>query len=265
MANRNYTSSTARALWLKSGNQCAYPTCQKTLLDDAGIFVGEIAHIEGLNPGSARYNPSMTDEERNAPENLMLMCPTHHTEVDKDKRRTVLELKKWKSDHERKYSDISHIFQGVVSDYTAGTLVQYPQNLKGIFPGLTKKERMESAEEVRELIDKLKPIPHMTKSFLAIAVARAHMERGIWFVADLDEIRAVASMPIDDVRIHVNILNTHNIAYYDDDDDMGRHMLRIQPAYSGWNIWNDIQTFFNKDSDMITRMLLDMDFTILDA
>ena len=41
-----------------------------------------ICHIRGLNPTSARHDPLMTDRERNAYENLIVLCPNCHDMVD---------------------------------------------------------------------------------------------------------------------------------------------------------------------------------------
>lgn len=47
---------------------CAFPECGKHLTYDAKVgddtYVGEAAHIRGEKPTAARYDASMTDEER---------------------------------------------------------------------------------------------------------------------------------------------------------------------------------------------------------
>jgi len=43
---------------------------------------GEIAHIEGEKRGSARFDPRMSEAQRQAFENLILLCPKHHKLVD---------------------------------------------------------------------------------------------------------------------------------------------------------------------------------------
>jgi hypothetical protein len=48
------------------------------------MIIGEICHIEGEGGKSARYNPNMTQEERKSFNNLILLCPTHHTLIDKN-------------------------------------------------------------------------------------------------------------------------------------------------------------------------------------
>jgi hypothetical protein len=47
-------------------------------------LIGEVCHIKGARPGSARYDPDQTDVERHSNANLLLMCPTHHTVIDDD-------------------------------------------------------------------------------------------------------------------------------------------------------------------------------------
>jgi len=45
--------------------------------------IGEMAHIRGENPGSNRHDENQTAEQRNDYENLILLCPNHHTLIDK--------------------------------------------------------------------------------------------------------------------------------------------------------------------------------------
>ena len=68
--------------------------------DGQGTTFFAIAHIAGLNPGSARYDPEMTASGRNSVENLILLCPTDHTKIDGDPTYYTVEyLKKIKRDH----------------------------------------------------------------------------------------------------------------------------------------------------------------------
>ncbi len=82
------TLTVAKILALKSGNVCAAPGCSQKLAVDgnniSGVSVlGEMAHIAGEKPGAARYDPAMTQAQRNAYSNLLFLCPTHHTQIDK--------------------------------------------------------------------------------------------------------------------------------------------------------------------------------------
>ncbi len=61
-----------------------------------------VAHIRGEKPGAARYDPSMTDEERRAFENLILICPNCHDIIDnlEPENYTVETLERIKEQHE---------------------------------------------------------------------------------------------------------------------------------------------------------------------
>lgn len=65
--------------------------------------LGEMAHIKGKNPGSNRYDSNQSSEERDLYQNLILLCPNHHTEIDKpenESKYSVGWLMDAKSKHE---------------------------------------------------------------------------------------------------------------------------------------------------------------------
>lgn len=103
----------------RSGDMCALPECKRKgrrLSDDTKsgdpINVGQAAHIEGEHSGSkkrqlsARYNPDMSDEERNSYHNLIYLCSTCHKRIDTIPEGEVdypaERLKSIKADHEAK-------------------------------------------------------------------------------------------------------------------------------------------------------------------
>ncbi len=62
-----------------------------------------MAHIRGDKSGANRHDTSQTPAERDNYTNLILLCPNHHTEVDKKENEgvfTVEVLHKMKSTHE---------------------------------------------------------------------------------------------------------------------------------------------------------------------
>lgn len=78
---------TRHVLYFRSGNRCAFPKCNRELVEektesDRHSIVGIICHIKGQKPGSARYDPDVSEEERDSVENLVVFCPTHHKIVD---------------------------------------------------------------------------------------------------------------------------------------------------------------------------------------
>ena len=100
MGKRNLSDRVKKELCAKSGNRCAFPGCPNNLYSSEAS-VGEICHIEGLNPGAARYNPVLSEEEVNGIDNLILLCPLHHNMIDQNPEYyTVDLLKKMKRQHE---------------------------------------------------------------------------------------------------------------------------------------------------------------------
>lgn len=103
---RDYTRSTIRRLDTLSGNECAYPTCNKRLIaEDGQSIVSKICHIEAASENGPRYNIEMSDDERRGFENLILLCDEHHIIIDNkanESQYPVNLLQQWKRDHEQK-------------------------------------------------------------------------------------------------------------------------------------------------------------------
>ncbi|MEW1951089.1 hypothetical protein AB0280_17780 [Pseudarthrobacter sp902506025] len=102
---RDYSTGTVNALFALSGTSCYHPDCPVTVvkfLEDEAFTDVQIAHIYGANKGAARYDPAMTNDQRRAFSNLMLLCKPHHELVDKrhPERYPAETLLKWKTQRE---------------------------------------------------------------------------------------------------------------------------------------------------------------------
>src|SRR5579871_2377933 len=94
------TEATLKRLFARCGNRCAFPKCPVQIFDGKVLF-GEACHIKGAKPGSARYDPNQTPEERHSYENLIVMCGNHHGVIDADEESyTVERIQKLKTDQE---------------------------------------------------------------------------------------------------------------------------------------------------------------------
>ena len=93
---------TIKRLFAVSGNCCAFPGCDCPLVDQAsGSVIGEVCHIKGEKPDSARYDKAQTPKERHAFENLILLCGRHHKIIDDNEgEHTVERLMGMKARHE---------------------------------------------------------------------------------------------------------------------------------------------------------------------
>jgi hypothetical protein len=115
---------TLRELYLKSGNQCAFPECGRVMLNKEGVFVGQICHIEAAEEGGERFNPDMTDDERAAFPNLALMCYEHHVITNDVEMYTVATLQTMKAEHEARFTDPAQAILDGDTDQQAGGVVQ---------------------------------------------------------------------------------------------------------------------------------------------
>ena len=103
---RNYSQKTLKALFALSGNQCAHPECKNPVIVPAteesdALVLNQICHIYALNEDGPRGKAGLTEKELNAPENLVLFCPTHHVIVDGQHETYPADmLKEWKQTHE---------------------------------------------------------------------------------------------------------------------------------------------------------------------
>lgn len=102
-----------KLLWGRANNLCAFPGCSQELtinlddpesqvLGDAGAVIGEEAHIRSGRVDGPRYDPNYPRDEIDTYRNLILLCPTHHSMVDKDFGRgySIEDLEQMRVDHE---------------------------------------------------------------------------------------------------------------------------------------------------------------------
>lgn len=105
-----YRDEVLKVLFGLSNNMCSFrrpdggAACEEKLIDPKWYSVkARICHIRARSAGGPRYDPTMSDLERNDFPNLLLLCPTHHTLVDDLEPDTysVEVLTKMKEDAER--------------------------------------------------------------------------------------------------------------------------------------------------------------------
>lgn len=92
-----------KLLWGRAAGMCSKPDCRRKLSDlgerDESYLVGEMAHVIAKNVGGPR-----TDGKGGADtyDNLILLCPTDHRDIDKSPEGTYPEalLHAWKREHE---------------------------------------------------------------------------------------------------------------------------------------------------------------------
>jgi hypothetical protein len=106
---RSYSDKTLKVLFAFCGNRCSEPGCTNPIVKDATkyspeLVVGQIAHIYAFADNGPRGRTGLTEAKRNAPDNLILLCPTHHVVVDgQHATYPATLLLEWKEKRERPY------------------------------------------------------------------------------------------------------------------------------------------------------------------
>lgn len=103
--SRDYSKKDIKILFGNSGKRCAMPDCRRLLIlpDDpqrhSHTVIAEIAHIVPLDSTDKRFDPDYPKELLDSPENLIIVCPTCHTIIDKQTQYTVEDLREIKKNH----------------------------------------------------------------------------------------------------------------------------------------------------------------------
>ena len=100
------SDSDIKKLWGLSAGRCSYPGCSTPCIDhieDCPTVIGEMAHVIAKRHQGPRAIDSGGDDSY---DNLILLCPTHHTLIDKAHNKFTKQiLIKMKCDHEKSISD----------------------------------------------------------------------------------------------------------------------------------------------------------------
>ena len=97
-------------LFAASAGFCQKPDCQRTLFVDTGrtnLHIGEMAHVFAASDRGPRADSALSNQERSAYENLILLCPSCHAIVDKvpDEYPDIL-MNRWKRRHIELISEV---------------------------------------------------------------------------------------------------------------------------------------------------------------
>lgn len=270
---------TLRELYLRSGNFCAFPSCQRRMLNTKGVFVGQICHIEAAEKGGPRFNPKMTNDTRRAAANLMMMCYDHHKETDDVKAFTVAVLRKMKVDHEKRFTDVEFAILEQLTDWTSLTEPQPAKNLRRMRDVLGWPQSNEELDrEVATLAahaNHLRDVPIEVRRFLG-AVAERIVKVSHTGAVLHHQLTNGASILVSDLRgawqkgeKHIFDRAGELQAYRLGGPDVIHTDLGDRPAVrvgnvEGWTIWVDLATFAAKERVAMRSFTDDLDFSSLD-
>lgn len=104
MKRKAISQPVQKKLFALSGNECSFPGCNERLFNlEEKVFLGEMCHIRAVSATGPRYDSNYPKNDVDSFENLLVMCPNHHTTIDENiEKYTVEVLLNMKSEHERK-------------------------------------------------------------------------------------------------------------------------------------------------------------------
>jgi hypothetical protein len=94
-----------KKLWGLAAARCSKPGCEEECIKFLDVHdptvIGEMAHVIGKKPSAARGVPSGGEDGY---ENRILLCPTHHREIDKAPEGVypAETIHQWKKAHEER-------------------------------------------------------------------------------------------------------------------------------------------------------------------
>ncbi len=131
-------AKTKRLLLARSGGFCGNPNCNTDLyplFESREITnVEELAHIIGQSEDGPRGDDDLPLEERDDYENIILLCPTCHTKVDKFPHiYPVATVRNWKQTHEERIVALFNIPKFDTRDLARKEIAKLQLNNKIVF------------------------------------------------------------------------------------------------------------------------------------
>ena len=277
-------SDVLRKLFLLSGNNCAIPECKCIIVDNSGVMIGRICHIEAAMPDGARFNSEQSNDQRRGFDNLILLCANHHAQIDDVKTKnkwTVDRLKLIKREHEDIYrgvdTTLQKAFETGYSDITnnvSPTIAKTFEKFNQIMLRAIKTEVLEDSEtkkacrlQINQYIKNASKATEKERKFLLAVINRAKK---------LGQLSDSCSIPVTDVKSCLQI--SHNemsrlgdaIKLYGvgDFDLVGKgdadvYCVNVRSP-SDYVSWHDLMTFCEHAHIELASFVVHLDFQQLD-
>ncbi|WP_073819559.1 hypothetical protein [Streptomyces sp. CB02261] len=257
-------ADTRRDLLLFSGNECAWKTCSVRLMNEDGGWVGEMAHIRGAEPGSARHDPALSKEELRADENLVLLCANHHQRIDdprSSKRYSVEFLQQMKREHEGRYRKAVAAAEDEISDLTRENTVIPCVDLQRVEPNFEEEDREYFVPCVNEFADRLREVTKPARGLLAVVISRPTV---------IDAPEAARRIGRDRATVYelVRELEAAGLAYIDTEwfgDEIPEGVI-VRPLCEDWpEFWDVLRDHMaGRDDATVEDVIVGLDFSLLD-
>jgi hypothetical protein len=220
----------------------------------------------------------MTNEQRRAFTNLMLMCHDHHVITDDVKKFSVAKLQKMKAEHEARFSDPERAILQSLTDVTLATKPVGVKNLGRIDEILKWKsegsELSEAAEELNDYIERFARVPIEVRRFVGAVSVRIHGMRKsratrremfgqMILASDVEAAFRLSRRKVTDL---VSQLESYGLGGLDQiNTSLGdQPAIQILALRSGWDLWATTAEFCAATGTPIERFSEAIDFSPFD-
>lgn len=269
---RNPLPNVARQLWVFSGNECAWgnPNCMARLVTDDDGWVGEIAHIIGAEPTSARHEEwdGKDIEDLRDFSNLILLCKNHARLIDSPGSRgnyTVEYLRSVKSQHEAKFRYGLEQLEAEFQDVIEGNHVTLPTSMRRFFSwapyDLNQAEEADHLALLSKLANRVGTVTKQAQQVLSLVVK----DEAGWM-----ELQLLKRRLSTDHQTLVSVCDELKKAglaalHVDEWDDEPPRVYLLSEALDGvGEVWEELRSFGAEEGIDLDAAFIDLDFSVLD-
>ena len=272
------TETTIKVLFALSGNRCAFPGCSHSLVNDSGQVVSQVAHIKGVKPKAARFDPLADAEDLRQPENLLILCYAHHRETDDEAIFTVARMREMKATHERRFGGVVSGLRAELTDLTAGAVVRFPSTLAAYarineFDLTDDADVIESVRsELVALIDRLSALTPDLRSVYSLVIERGTPDGDSVFEVTTTELEQILALSAAQLGELLGVLTRHEFVYVEPNDREGYYdsvvwVTTRAPRDSqrfASPILSDVRHVASELDVPVGRLIVDLDWSALD-
>jgi hypothetical protein len=230
------------------------------MIAETGDFVGQVCHIEAAEPGGERFNPTMTNAQRAAFDNLMLMCYKHHVVTNDVAAYTVERLKHMKAQHEAAYADAENKLAGGFADLTQAQELLLPRTYAKMREVWDLSENDDIGSLYVDYAQRLQQVTPAARELLLVLSRRSEAGE-----VRLSELRAVTGTSGDEIVAAIHLLEKHRLASVDEPEYGNDEILRPFFRAKGHDdVLSYLKEFAEKSGRSLDEIVVHLRFDLLD-
>jgi len=213
----------------------------------------------------------MTNEQRRAADNLVLMCYDHHVETNDESAWTVERMRELKRRHESLFAQPDKLILSKITDWTTTESLTLPRNLYGLYgpEELYDEDHDVLLAKVKEYLSRFEVVPLEVRSFLASVVERMARAGGIVknhsgsLGISAEDMRRAHRMEIPEFIRDCELLETYGLGFLDAEERYSEEVV-IYGIYD-YPFWSDLLKFSKKRGIPFSSFFEGLDFSPLEG